>query len=166
MSPLTSRAPGLVGAALERPELVSGIIVDGHHVSPATLRIALACKAAQSLMLVTDAMPSVGSESESFILQGQQIFVREGACMNADGTLAGSNLDMASAVRNAVEMLGAPLETALEMASRTPAAFLRLEGTYGRVAPGYRADLVALDQEYRVANSWVGGSTVPYPARV
>lgn len=155
MSPLTSRAPGLVGAGLDRPEITCGIIVDGHHVSPATLRVALRCKATHGFMLVTDAMPSVGSDATEFCLQGRRIFVRDGACMDDAGTLAGSHLDMASAVRNTAQMLGQPLESALAMASLSPAAFLGLENRLGRIAAGYAASLVALDATLGVERTWV-----------
>jgi N-acetylglucosamine-6-phosphate deacetylase len=158
MSPLTSRAPGLVGAALEQPGMTCGIIVDGHHVSPATLRVALRTKPRDGFMLVTDAMPSVGSERDWFMLQGRRIEVRDGMCTDAAGTLAGSNLDMAAAVRNAVAMLEVPLADAAAMASRSPARFLRLGDALGEIAPGYRADLVALDADGQVAATWIGGA--------
>ncbi|WP_213980820.1 N-acetylglucosamine-6-phosphate deacetylase [Sphingomonas sp. dw_22] len=157
MSPLTSRAPGLVGAALERDDLIAGIIVDGHHVSPVTLKLALRCKPPESLMLVTDAMPSVGSDASEFTLQGRRILVRGGMCTDADGTLAGSNLDMASAVRNAVSMLGVSLATAIAMASRSPARLLRLTTERGRIAPGQAADFVALNDSLRIAGTWIAG---------
>lgn len=156
MSGITARAPGLTGAALERPELVCGIIVDGHHVSPTTLGIALCCKAPEQLMLVTDAMPSVGSSSDEFILQGSRIRVSDGVCRAADGTIAGSHLDMASALANAVTMLGASIAEASCMASHAPAAFLGLADR-GAIAPGHHADLVALDDAFQVTHTWIDG---------
>jgi N-acetylglucosamine-6-phosphate deacetylase len=157
MSPLTSRAPGLTGAALERPELICGIIVDGHHVSPTTLGIALRCKPPEQLMLVTDAMPTVGSDSAEFVLQGRTIRVVDGICRDVDGTIAGSHLDMVSAVANTVSMLGASIEAAACMAAHAPAAFLGLADSLGEIAPGYRADLVAIDPEYAVVETWIAG---------
>lgn len=157
MSPLTSRAPGLTGAALERPELICGIIVDGHHVSPTTLGIALRCKPPEQLMLVTDAMPSVGSDADHFVLQDRHITVRDGICRDADGTIAGSHLDMAAAVANAVKLLGAPIAAAARMAAYAPAAFLGLGENLGEIAPGYRADLVAVDAAFGVTETWIGG---------
>ena len=157
MSPLGAREPGVVGAALESNSVWCGIIVDGQHVSPVTLKIALASKAYDRFMLVTDAMPSVGSESKQFMLQGKRIVARDGACVDDHGRLAGSNLDMAWAVRNAVLMLDIPTENALAMASSVPAAFLRLDHIRGRIAPGYRADLALLDRELRVRATWIGG---------
>lgn len=157
MSPLTSRAPGLTGAALERPELICGIIVDGHHVSPTTLGIALRCKPPEQLMLVTDAMPSVGNHAQEFILQGRHIRVIDGVCRDEDGTIAGSHLDMAAALANTVKMLGAPIADAAIMAAHAPASFLGLGDSLGTIAPGYRADLVALDAAFTVTDTWIGG---------
>ena len=157
MSPLTSRAPGAVGAALEDVHSWCGLIVDGHHVDPVTLRLAMRCKPRNRFMLVTDAMPSVGSDSKSFMLQGEAITAAGGICVNADGTLAGSDLDMAGAVRNAVAMLDVDIAEAARMASRYPAAFLRLDGRYGRIAAGYRASLVELDEGLKVQRTWIDG---------
>ncbi|MDR3387542.1 MAG: N-acetylglucosamine-6-phosphate deacetylase [Rudaea sp.] len=157
MSPLGSREPGVVGAALEDAASWCGIIVDGHHVHPATLRVALAAKPRGKIFLVTDAMPPVGGERDDFQLNGETITCRDGFCTNALGILAGSALDMASAVRNAVAMLHIPLVEALRMASAYPAAFLGLDHSHGRIGCGYVADMVALDDDLAVAESWIGG---------
>jgi N-acetylglucosamine-6-phosphate deacetylase len=157
MSQLGAREPGVVGAALDSDSVWCGIIVDGQHFSSATMKIALRCKPHDKFMLVTDAMPSVGSDSKTFVLQGKRISAREGACFDEHGRLAGSDLDMAWAVRNAIEMLDLPAETALAMASGVPAAFLRLGGDVGTIAPGYRADLVLLDDRLTVRKTWIGG---------
>jgi N-acetylglucosamine-6-phosphate deacetylase len=157
MSPLQNREPGVVGAALEDAASWCGIIVDGHHVHPATLRVALAAKPRGKVFLVTDAMPPVGSDQAEFQLNGETITCRDGLCTNAQGVLAGSALDMAGAVSNAVAMLHIPLVEALHMASAYPAAFLGLESSHGRIAAGYAADLVALDNELAVQSTWIGG---------
>jgi N-acetylglucosamine-6-phosphate deacetylase len=157
MSPLTSREPGVVGAALEDPASWCSLIVDGRHVDPAVLRIAMRCKPLDRFILVTDAMPSVGGTEADFMLQGKRITVRDGVCVDEHGTLAGSNLDMASAVRNAVRWLGLDLDEASAMASRNPAAFLGLGDEIGRIAPGYRADLVLVDDELQVLETWIDG---------
>jgi N-acetylglucosamine-6-phosphate deacetylase len=135
-----------------------GIIVDGHHVHPASLRVALKAKARGKVFLVTDAMPPVGAEDPSYELYGELITARDGVVRNAAGTLAGSALDMATAVRNSVRILGLPLEEAARMASAYPAEFLGIGDRYGRIAPGYRADLVALDAELQVVATWINGS--------
>jgi N-acetylglucosamine-6-phosphate deacetylase len=157
MSQLGSREPGVVGAALLDTSSWCGIIVDGRHVDPAVLRIALRCAPMHRFMLVTDAMPSVGAADKSFMLQGRAITVQNGVCMDEDGTLAGSDLDMASAVRNAVQLVGLDLVHAVQMASRNPAAFLGLGHELGRIAPGYRASLVLADDDLNILDSWIDG---------
>ena len=160
MSPLTSREPGVVGAALEDPNSWCGIIVDGHHVSPATLRLALRCKPLEKFMLVTDAMPSVGMEDGSFQLQGRRIHVEDGICMAEDGTLAGSDLDMARAVRNTIATLDVRLEDACAMASAHPAQFIGLSQDIGSICVGARADFALVDSNLHVISSWIGGKKV------
>jgi N-acetylglucosamine-6-phosphate deacetylase len=157
MSQLTGRAPGVVGAALEDPASWCGIIVDGRHVDPAVLRIGLRCKRHDRFMLVTDAMPSVGASQKSFSLQGRRISIADGVLVDEEGTLAGSDIDMASTVRNAVGMLGLELPEAARMASRYPAEFLGLGGELGRIAPGYRANLVLVDDDVDVKATWIDG---------
>ena len=157
MSQLTAREPGAVGAALEDPDSWCGLIVDGRHIDPVTMRLALRCKPAAKMMLVTDAMPSVGAAEKSFVLQGQRVAVVDGVCVNPDGTLAGSDLDMAAAVRNTMAMLDLPFATAIEMASRNPATFLGLARSTGAIAPGLAADLVLLDAAGDVRRVWIGG---------
>lgn len=157
MSQLSAREPGAVGAALEDTHSWCGLIVDGRHVDPVTMRLALRCRPRNRFILVTDGMPSVGMEEKRFMLQGQEVRVVDGVCMNADGTLAGADLDMASAVRNAVALLDLPLAEAARMASTYPAAFLRLDGKLGRIAPGGQADLVLLDEQMAVVESWIAG---------
>jgi N-acetylglucosamine-6-phosphate deacetylase len=157
MSQLSAREPGLVGAALEDDRLFAGIICDGIHVDPAVLRIAVRCKGPERLMLVTDAMPLVGTHQRQFLLHGKPITLHENRLTGPDGTLAGAHLTMIEAVRNAVTFLEMPLSDALVMGSRTPAAFLGLDSELGRIAPGYRADLVAFNNNFEVFGTWVDG---------
>jgi N-acetylglucosamine-6-phosphate deacetylase len=157
MTPLTSRTPGAVGAALDDPHSWCGVIVDGHHVHPASLRVAIAAKPRGKIMLVTDAMPPVGAEESEFLLDGRAI-TRDGlVCKSADGTLAGSALDMSAAVRNAVRLLNLPLAEASRMASAYPAEFLGLAGDRGRIASGQRADFAVLDDDLSVRQTWIAG---------
>ncbi len=156
MPPMAAREPGPIAAALEEERAFYGLIVDGEHVAPAMLRLAL--RGLGQAMLVTDAMPPVGGRRQSFRLGDRQIRLHAGRCTTADGTLAGSALDMASAVRNCVRLLGLALPEALRLASAAPAAFLGLGDRFGRLATGYRADIVALDPvEIRVQATWVAG---------
>ncbi len=157
MSPLTGREPGAVGAALEDRDSWIGIIADGVHVHAASLRVALAAKPRGKVMLVTDAMPPVGADSPSYELYGEVITAVDGVVRNAAGSLAGSALDMATAVRNAVHLLGLPLDEAARMASRYPAQFLNLDDRLGEIAEGYQADLVLLDDALQVRATWIAG---------
>ncbi len=159
MTPVSARAPGLIGAVLDHPDTWAGIIADGIHVHPANLRLALRLLGPKRLLLVTDAMPPVGSNLTRFSLGGQQVEVRDGRCVNESGGLAGSALDMASAVRTMVSQVGASLSDALRMASTTPAERLRLDDR-GRIAPGFRADMVALTLDLEAARVWIGGQEV------
>jgi N-acetylglucosamine-6-phosphate deacetylase len=156
MHGLGSRDPGPIAAALESEGAWFGMIVDGVHVHPATLRLAL--RGLARPMLVTDAMPPVGGKGKGFKLYGEDITVQAGRCTRKDGTLAGSVLDMASALRNCVRLLDVPLATALRFVSVKPAEFLGLGHWLGRLAPGYRADMVALNPVgIEVLDSWVAG---------
>jgi N-acetylglucosamine-6-phosphate deacetylase len=161
MSQLGNRQPGAVGAALANEHNWCGLIVDGHHVHAETLKIALRAKRHDHFMLVTDAMPSVGANTRTFQIQGRNISVIPGISgdkiVDDDGRLAGAHLDMAGAVRNAVQMLGLELPDALRMASANPAAFLKLGDRVGRLAPGQRANLVTLDEQLSVQQSWIDG---------
>jgi N-acetylglucosamine-6-phosphate deacetylase len=154
MSPLQGREPGVVGAALEDTASWCGIIVDGLHVHPAALRIALATKPRGKLMLVTDAMPPVGADTDTYVLAGATITCRDGRCETVDGVLAGSALDMARAVRNTVESLGVPLVEAARMAASYPADFLGIADQRGRIAAGLRAELVELTPDFEVVRTW------------
>jgi N-acetylglucosamine-6-phosphate deacetylase len=159
MSPLTSREPGVVGAALEDDSSWCGVIVDGEHIAPPVLRLAMRCKPLNRFMLVTDAMPCLGTDALSFKLQGRNITVCGPVCLDEDGRLAGSNIDMASCVRNAISLLGLPLPEAARMASLYPAQFLGLAHELGRIEPGYRANLVLADEGLNVLESWIDGKS-------
>ncbi len=156
MRGLDSREPGPIAAALECADVWYGLIVDAVHVAPAMLRLALRGRGRP--ILVTDAMPPVGGTRATFTLNGDTISVRDGRCTRRDGRLAGSCLDMASAVRNCVRLLGVSLTNALCFASTNPAQFLGLGDKVGRLAPGLRADMVAIDSDtIQVHHTWVAG---------
>jgi len=157
MSQMQGRAPGVVGAALDDARLTSGLICDGYHVNPTMLHIAFRAAARGRLMLVTDAMPTVGAYRPHFDLFGRAIRLQGQRLTAEDGTLAGAHLDMMSAVRGAVSLMGTTLEDALVMASRTPATFLGLDGVLGAIRKGYRADLVAFDADFTVTHTWIAG---------
>lgn len=160
MSPLKHRAPGVVGAALDDQSVYCGLIVDGLHVDDVPLRIAIRSRPRDRFMLVTDAMPNVGSDMDHFMLHGQRIDIVDGNCVGRDGTLAGSGLDMASAVRNTIERVGVSPVDASTMAAGSPAAFLGLAEERGSLAPGMVADWVQLTSGFRPAGSWIGGTRI------
>lgn len=162
MTPLQSRSPGMVGAALADQDSFFGIIADGHHVHPASLRVAIAAKPVGKAILVSDAMPTVGTRDKSFILNGKTIHVENGRCVTADGTLAGSDLGMIEAVRNVIRFGGVDQLEALRMASAYPAHAIRLEDELGYIRPGYRANLIELDPKLKVVRSWIDGDLLEY----
>jgi N-acetylglucosamine-6-phosphate deacetylase len=157
MSNLAARAPGAVGAALDSEHTFIGIIVDGHHVHPASIRIAQRAKSPGKLLLVTDAMATVGSSQSSFDLYGETIRLSQGRLCNSDGALAGSAIGMIDAVRTATNLVGLPLTETLRMASLYPATLLGIDKELGRLAAGYRADVVHFDQNFQVQHTWVAG---------
>ena len=158
MTPLQSREPGMVGAALADDDSWFGIIADGHHIHPAAFSVAVAAKKRGGALLVTDAMPTVGSPDTSFILDGKTIVASEGRVTNAEGTLAGSDLNMLSAVNNAAEFARLDWFEAVRMASLYPARALGLERELGAIRPGFRASLLALDSAHRIRTSWINGA--------
>ena len=158
MRALSARDPGIIGVALAEDRLTAGLIVDGFHIDPVSVRAAFAAKGSNRIALVTDAMPTVGTSLDRFELVGRTIRLVNGRLSTEEGTLAGAHLDMASAVRNAVSLAHIPLDHALRAASLTPARFLGLDNERGILIPGARADLVALTQELSVIATWIDGS--------
>lgn len=156
MPPVAGREPGIAGAAILSPAWC-GIICDGVHVDPLTLRLVLAARGADRLILVTDAMPPTGTDADRFDLYGETIFRRDGRLVTEAGVLAGADTDMAACVRNAVALLDLPLETALRMASLHPAILLGQDRQRGRIAAGFIADLTLLSADLTVLGTWIGG---------
>lgn len=158
MSPFESRAPGVVGAAFDSFESWASIIADGHHVHPAALRHAIECKGIEKTILITDAMPTVGSDNKDFWLGGEHITAKDGVCKNAEGTLAGSDLDMVSAVKYVTEILGYKLEDAISMATLSPSSFMKLDDKIGEVEVGKKANFVLLKDDFSIAKTWIDGT--------
>ena len=157
MSQMNGREPGMVGAALADPVSFCGLIADGYHVHDTAMKVALAAKPGDRMMLVTDAMPTAAGGPEFFELQGRRVHLENGKLVLDDGTLACSNLTMDEAVRYCVERLGVSLEDALRMASLNPASFLRRDHDLGRIQPGYLASLVHLSDDLQVLKTWIDG---------
>lgn len=160
MSAFQAREPGMVGAALLDDNSWCGIIIDGHHVHYDAAKLAIRAKANGKIMLVTDAMPPVGTTDESFPFFDSKV-IRTGDRLNAlTGELAGSCLDMAGAVINTIKHLDIEPNEALRMASLYPASFLQLDNELGRLQPGCSADFVMLDTNYNVTQTWIAGQQV------
>jgi N-acetylglucosamine-6-phosphate deacetylase len=157
MSQLSSRAPGVVGAALADPRIVCGLIADGEHAHAAAYRAAIAAKGAHRVALVSDAMPPAAGGPDVFELQGRRMTRVGHKLVAEDGTLAGAAITMRDAVDYVVRTLHIPLPEALMMATLTPARLLGVDDRIGRLKPGLRADLVHLTDDLQVAEVWAGG---------
>jgi N-acetylglucosamine-6-phosphate deacetylase len=156
MSQLGNREPGLVGAALDSEGVAAGLIADGIHVAPESLRVALAAKRGEDgIFLVTDAMPVAGTGLDGFELGGRRIVRRDGRLTLEDGTLAGADIDFPGAIRVLVRE-GVPLARALRMAAVAPAKVLGRDDL-GRLVPGLAADFVHLDAGLALRGVWRGG---------
>jgi N-acetylglucosamine-6-phosphate deacetylase len=162
MSALTSREPGTVGAALDSETTWIGIIADGHHVHPASIRIAHRAKPRGKTLLVSDAMATVGSKDSFFEIYGERIEEKEGRLINANGVLAGSAIGMIDAVRIATDVAGIPLQESLRRAALYPAEFLQRDEELGRIANGFLANLVHFDSNFAVHGTWVSGQYQPH----
>jgi N-acetylglucosamine-6-phosphate deacetylase len=156
MRPFHHRDPGPLGAALEAGASVEAI-ADGFHLHEATVALLTRAFGTERTCLVTDAVTPAGLERGVFRIGGMEATLKDGKVTLPDGTIAGSGVTMDEVVRNAARTAG--VEAALRMASETPARVARLEGK-GRIAEGCDADLVALDEELRVARTWAGGRLV------
>ena len=158
MPAMSARQPGIVGVALTDQRLTAGIIVDAIHVDPLVVRAAFAAKDRSNIALVSDAMPTVGTGQDHFELMGRRIELRNGRLVSENGTLAGAHLDLASAVKNAVTLVGISLDDALRAASLVPARFLGIEHHRGTLSAGARADIVALTTNLEVLTTWIAGA--------
>lgn len=157
MSPMQSRAPGMVGTALANDASYAGLIVDGYHVDPQCCNVAIRAKGTDRMMLVTDAMAIAATTLTEVPFFDTRI-LREGDKLTTpDGTLAGSCLTMMDAVRNTVQLCGVSLADAATMASKTPAQMLGLAGDMGSIEPGQMADLVAVNEQLSIAALWQHG---------
>jgi N-acetylglucosamine-6-phosphate deacetylase len=157
MPAMSAREPGIVGVALTDERLTAGMILDGIHVDPVVVRAAFSAKNRSNIALVSDAMPTVGTEQNQFELMGRQIHLREGRLVSENGTLAGAHLDMGSAVKNAVALGRISLDDALRAATLVPARFFGIEHQRGTLNVGARADIVALSPKLDVLTTWIAG---------
>ncbi|KAB8039531.1 N-acetylglucosamine-6-phosphate deacetylase [Silvanigrella paludirubra] len=157
-SPLSSREPGVVGASLLHENSWCGIIADGHHVSFETIKLAFKTKAKNKFILVSDAMSPVGTELESFYINENKIFVKNGKYVDQSGTLAGSAITVYDAFKNLLSKNLVTLEESLQMSSTNAAQCLGIDNEKslfkkGRVLPHFDADLLILNkQNFNILN--------------
>ena len=159
MTPISHRAPGLTGAALERSEITAEVICDGVHVHPSVVRLAVAAKSPNGVMAITDGTAGAGLPRGSRAALGGRIITVGDAAYLEDGTIAGSVLTMDRAFETLVRRAGMTLVEAAIMCSTTPARALKLDG-FGMVRTGATADLTVLDADLRVRYTFVGGQQV------
>lgn len=160
MSPFTSREPGVLGAALASDNAWCGIILDGHHMHYSSAKIAHKAKPKGKLLIVTDAMSTIGSNQENFDFFGIEVIKQGDRLATQEGTLAGSALDMVTAVKNAVNEVGIELAEALNMASLYPAEYLGISDNSGNIQVGKQADLIIINDQFQVTNTWIAGDLV------
>jgi N-acetylglucosamine-6-phosphate deacetylase len=158
MRPYHHREPGTVGAILTDDRIMAEVIADGHHVHPAGIRLLLAAKGADRVILVTDAVAAAGMPNGVYELGGLKVVMADGTVrLHDDGSLAGSALTMIDAFRFMVNEVGVPIPDACKMASANPARQLGLDASIGTLEPGKRADVLLLDDALSLRHVWVGG---------
>jgi N-acetylglucosamine-6-phosphate deacetylase len=160
MRPLNHREPGVVGAAMTIPELKCELIADTIHVNPVVLKLLLDIKGPEGILLITDSMSAAGMPDGDYTFEGAPVSVRGGAARLQDGTLAGSTLTLERALANFIKASGRSLPDLLPCASANAAAVLHLENSKGKIAAGFDADLILVDQNLHVKLTMVAGKVV------
>ena len=160
MGQISAREPGVVGSALHFENTFASIIVDLHHVHPSLIQLAYQLKPTGKLFFISDSMATINHGKPSFELYDEVVNESDGRLVNSEGKLAGSSITQIDAVKNAYQKCNIPLNQALAMASRYPAEYLGIENHLGSLKPGYRADLVHFDSNFKVHNVWVSGKQI------
>ena len=160
MGQISAREPGVVGSALHFENTFASIIVDLHHVHPSLIQLAYQLKPTGKLFFISDSMATINHGKPSFELYDEVVNESDGRLVNSEGKLAGSSITQIDAVKNVYQKCNIPLNQALAMASRYPAEYLGIENHLGSLKPGYRADLVHFDSNFKVHNVWVSGKQI------
>ncbi len=148
MTPLGSREPGVVGYIFDKKPH-AGIIVDGIHADYPSVRIAHQLMG-EKLFMVTDAVTPAGTDMTEYDMAGVKAYVTNGKCHYEDGTIAGAAITMIEGVRNLIQHVGLSREEALRMASLYPAKAIKIDDSYGKIAEGYKANIVLLNDNNQV----------------
>jgi N-acetylglucosamine-6-phosphate deacetylase len=154
------RDPGCAVAALLDPGVIVEVVVDGHHLHPGMVGMVHRMKGTAGMVLVSDAVALAGEPAGAFTMGGQRITVKEGRAVNREGTLSGSLLTMAEAVRNTVDYGTIPLGDAVKLAAGNPAKCLGIADRKGRLAQGADADFVVLNKSLEVDRVYIAGKEV------
>lgn len=157
MGGLHHRDPGTAGGVLDDDRLLAQVICDGVHLHPAVVRLILKVKTHSRVALISDSIRGAGLTDGEYAHKEQHLVVKEGVAYNADGRLSGGMLALDQALRNMMAATECGLEQALAMVTSVPADEMGLGGRKGRLAPGYDADLVFLDREFRVSATMIDG---------
>ena len=149
MAPLHHRSPGPIAWGLSRDDVTFDLIADGIHLHPYMLRLLLKMKGAGGISLISDAIAAAGKGDGDYQIWGETISVKDGRTANASGNIAGSVISMLDAFR-LMRSLKIPVVTLAQLSATNPARLLGIDDLCGSIAPGKRADLVALDQDGNV----------------
>ena len=157
-TPLHHREPGVPGAGLADERILVQVIADGIHLHPDVLRIAALCKGAEGMALISDSMEAAGLTDGLYDLGGQAVFVNGGVARLEDGTIAGSTLLLHRAVHNLIKLARSAPETAVAMATSTPADSVGARD-FGRIRPGAAGVLALMDGDWNFAGAAFEGDT-------
>lgn len=158
MTSFNHREPGVVGAIFDS-DIKAGVIADGFHCHYSAIKSAIKIMG-ERLFLVTDAAAPVGTDMEYFYFEGNKVYYKDGKCFGEDGTLGGSALTMDAGVRNLVKFCDITLEEAIRMATLYPAKAINIDNEYGKISPGYFADIVILDKHLKLKKVIAKGELV------
>ena len=157
MTPLTHRAPGVVGAVMINDSVYAELILDGVHVNYAAAKALLRAKGKDKIILITDSLEAAGLENGKYLLGNQDVYVKDGEARLIDGTLAGSIVCMNTAVRNAYQHLGLALNEAVNLASYNVACSIN-EELIGVIKEGYYADIIMFDEDIDIKKTMIKGN--------
>ena len=160
MRPFSHRDPGIIGAVLTDDRVLAELICDGIHVHPGAVRLLVQAKGLERVLLISDGIPGVGMPDGNYRIYEFDVSIVNGICRDQQGNLAGSTVTLDTELRNLMKYTGQPYAKVLPCATLIPARQLNLEKRKGVIAPGADADLVALDSQYRVVQTYIGGRPV------
>lgn len=157
MNEMCHRDPGVAGAAADREDVYVELICDGIHNHPSVVRNTFRMFGGDRVCMISDSMRAAGLDSGVYTLGGQNVYVRGKRATLADGTIAGSAVNLMEALKVCVKEMQVPLETAVKAATINPARSLGLDEKFGSIAPGKYANMVLMDKDLNVLDVLVRG---------